>query len=245
MRPSAPSPSPSPAPAPAPAPANPATRVPFDLTESWTFDVHGWDSWPSAPTPSTIGFRWDAALNRYEVLAPGHGSWSRLEHNLGSGGAGHYDVYAGDGTKHPFYMYVVAPGYGMPPIKYVSNARIFEGNAARAYFAFGLATEPGDVPVGGTMTCTFGEDEIGWGILTIDLAAGTVSGAVAPFWANVQYPVQTSFTPGATTISATFGTGGVMDARFFGPGAANIAVRANGGGQSFAAVRGIMTGLCR
>lgn len=97
------------------------------------------------------------------------------------------------------------------------------------------------------MTCDFGEDEIGHGGLTFDLAAGTVSGWAAPFWGGgVRYElVQTSFARGATTFAATFGTGGVLEGRFFGPGAINVAVRAKGGGQGFgAALTGIMTGVC-
>jgi hypothetical protein len=95
------------------------------------------------------------------------------------------------------------------------------------------------------MTCSFGEDEIGGGELTVDLAARTVSGWAEPFWANVRYElVQTSFAPGATTFVAAFGTDGVLEGRFFGPKGINIAVRANGGGHSFAAVSGIMAGEC-
>ncbi len=97
------------------------------------------------------------------------------------------------------------------------------------------------------MTCIFAEDEIGEGGLTFDLAAGTVSGWAEPFWGGgVRYQlVQTSFALGATTFAATFGSGGVLEGRFFGPRAVNIAVRAKGGGYGFAAVTGIMTGVCQ
>jgi hypothetical protein len=78
-------------------------------------------------------------------------------------------------------MIVWAPPHRFPANGYVGNARIFEGSFARAYFAFGIATERGDVPVSGTMTCSFGEDEIGAGGLTFDLAARTVSGWAEPF----------------------------------------------------------------
>jgi hypothetical protein len=217
--------------------------VPFNLTQSRTLDILGWDSWPSAPTPSAIQFRWNAAIGKYEVLAPGYADWSRLEalEDLRIGGTPiHYDVFGSGATKLPFHMIVWAP-----PRRFVGNGRILEGSSARAYFAFGVATAPGDVPVSGTMTCSFGEDEIGGGGLTLDLAAGTVSGWAEPFWANVRYPlVQTSFAPGATTFAATFGTDGVLEGRFFGARAVNVAVRAKGGGQGFAAVSGIMTGVC-
>jgi len=243
--------SPSPTPIPTPTPPTPtpppqytATPVPFNLTQNRTLDIVGWDSWPGAPTPSAIQFRWNAAIGKYEVLAPAYASdWSRLEamQDLRFGGAPHdYDVFGSGGTKLPFHMLVFAH----PAEGYVGNARIWE-NSARAYFAFGIATEPGDVPIGGSMTCIFFEDEIGDGQLTFDLAAGTMSGWAAPFWANVRYPlVQTSFAPGATTFAATFGTDGVLEGRFWGPRAVNIAVRAKGGGQGFAAVSGIMTGVC-
>jgi hypothetical protein len=228
---------PSPSPIPTPTPPPPYTGTLLNLTESRTFDILGWDSWPSAPTPSAIQFRWNAEIGKYEVLAPGYADWSRLE----VGGTPYqYDVFGSGGTRLPFYMLVWAP-----PNRYVGNARIFEGSSARAYFAFGIATAAGDVRVSGTMTCSFGEDEIGQGRLTFDLTAGTVSGWAEPFWANVRYQLaQTSFAPGATTFAATFGTDGVLEGRFFGPRAVNVAVRAKGGGQGSAAVSGIMTGVC-
>jgi hypothetical protein len=234
---------PSPTPTPTPPRQCTGTPVPFNLRQSRTFDILGWDSWPSAPRPSAIQFRWNAAIGTYEVLAPGYADWSRLEALLRFG---EYDVFGTGGTKLPFSMLVSAPPHRRPPADgYVGNARIFESSFARAYFAFGIATEPGDVPVSGTMTCSFGEDEIGGGGLTFDLAAGTVSGWAEPFWADVRYQlVQTSFAPGSTTFAATFGTDGVLEGRFFGPRAVNVAVRAKGGGQGFAAVSGIMTGVC-
>ena len=235
---------PSPTPTPNPPPQYTATPVPFTLTQSRTFDILGWDSWPSAPTPSAIQFRWNAAIGKYEVLAPGYADWSRLEARQNQfGWAPHeYDVFENGGTQLLFSMIVSAPPHRPPADGYVGNASIF---SAGAYFAFGIATEPGDVPVRATMTCSFGEDEIGVGELTFDLAAGTVAGWAEPFWADVRYQlVQTSFAPGSTTFAATFGTDGVLEGRFFGPRAVNVAVRAKSGGQGFSAVRGIMTGVC-
>lgn len=232
-------PAPSPVPAPGPAPLYVATPVPFNLTQGRTFDTLGWDSWPSAPTPSTTGFRWNATIGRYEVLAKGYAGWSRLEAKPDRFGYTpfEYDVFGGAETKLPFYMLVFAPPDRGPADLYVGNARIFEGVRAHSYFAFGLATEPGDVPVTGTMTCTFGEDEIGWGELVVDLGARTMSGWVHPFWGDARYQLtHTSFPAGGTTFTATFGTGGVLEGRFFGPRAANLAVRAKGG------VTGVMTG---
>ena len=160
-----------------------------------------------------------------------------------NGGPPHdYDLFGSGGTKLPFHMIVWAPPHRAPTNGYVGNARIFEDSSARAYFAFGIATEPGDVPVSGTMTCSFGEDEIGTGRLTFDFAPGTMSGWAEPFWANVRYQVgQTRFAPGATTFAAAFGTDGVLEGRFFGPRGVNVAVRAKGGGQGLS---GIMTGVC-
>ena len=162
----APTPAPSPTPIPTSPPQYTATPVPFNLTQSRTLDILGWDSWPSAPTPSAIQFRWNAAIGKYEVLAPGYADWSRLEalQDLRFGGPPyHYDVFGSGGTKLPLYMIVWAPPHRSPANGYVGNACIFESSSARAYFAFGIATEPGDVPVSGTVTCSFGEDEIGGG----------------------------------------------------------------------------------
>jgi hypothetical protein len=143
-------------------------------------------------------------------------------------------------------MLVSAPPHFAPMVGYVGNAHIFEGTSPATYFAFGLATAPGDVPVNGTMTCEFGEDEIGTGRLTFDLTAGRVSGWAEPFWAGDRYElVQTSFATGATTFAATFGAGGILEGRFFGPRAVNVAVRAKGGGPGMSAVSGIMTGSCQ
>jgi hypothetical protein len=245
-----PSPGPTPTPTPTPSPQTEATPVPFNLTQSRPFDILGWDSWGSAPTRSVVQFRWNAAIGKYEVLAPGYADWTRLEalQDLHFGGTPHhYDVFGSGGTKLPFFMLVLAPPHLLPAaLGYVGWAQIHESNFPHTYFAFGIATEPGDVPVIGTMTCSFGEDEIGEGRLTFDLAAGTMSGSAEPFWGGgVRYKlVQTSFAPGATTFAATFGSDGVLEGRFFGPRAVNVAVRANGGGQGSAAVRGIMTGVC-
>lgn len=247
--PSSPTPTPTPTSTPTSPTQYPATPVPFGLTGSRTFDILGWDSWPVAPRPSEIQFRWNAAINKYEILAPGYADWSRLEaqQDLRFDGTPYqFDVFGSDGTKLPFYMPLWVPRHPPPAGGYVGNARIFEINSARAYFAFGIATDPGDVPASGTMTCSFGEDEIGTGTVTFDPGARTVSGWVEPFWGGgVRYDlVQTSCAPGATTFAATFGTAGVLEGRFFGPRAVNIAVRANGGGPGLAAVRGIMTGVC-
>jgi hypothetical protein len=88
--------------------------------------------------------------------------------------------------------------------------------------------------------------EIGGGALTFDLTAGRVSGWAEPFWTRDRYElVQTSFATGATTFAATFGAGGILEGRFFGPRAVNVAVRAKGGGPGMSAVRGIMTGSCQ
>ena len=230
-----------PTPTPALPPQPSTTPAPFGLTESRTFDILGWDSWPATPAPSAIQFRWNATIRRYEVLRPGYDDWNRLEARTSF----EYDVFGSNGTKLPFYMPLWAPPTPPPTGGYVGNARIFENSSARAFFAFGIATDPADVPVTGTMTCRFGEDEIGDGELTFDLTRGTMSGSVAPFWANVRYQLQqTSFAPGATTFAARFGTAGILEGRFFGPGAVNMAVRSKGGGADFAAVTGIMAGVC-
>ena len=242
-----PMPEPSPVPGPASQPQYTATPVPFNLRESRTFSVLGWDSWPGAPTASVLQFRWNAAIGKYEVLAPGHVDWSRLEALQDfqfQETPYQYDVFGSDGTELPFHMVVSAPPHRWPTDGYVGHAHSFEGSVS-SYYAFGIPTEPGDVPVRGTMTCSFGEDEIGSGELTFDLAAGTVSGWAEPFWSNFRYELaQAKFARGATDFSLTFGADGVMEGRFFGSRAVNVAVRAKGGGQGFSGVNGIMTGVC-
>ena len=241
----APAPAPSATPAPTPPPPQyTATPVPFNLTESRTFDILGWDSWPDAPTPSAIQFSWNAGIGKYEMRETPSADWNRLEalESRFGGPPSQYDVFASDGSTLPFFM----PVWAGPSDKYVGLARIFQSSRARAFFAFGLATAPDDVPVRGTKTCRFGEDEIGDGELALDLTAGTLTGWAAPFWGGgLRYQLlQTSFAQGATTFAATFGTDGVLEGRFFGPRATNIAVRAKGGGQGFADLTGMMTGVC-
>ena len=156
-----PAPSPIPTPTPQP-PQYTATPVPFNLKQSRTLDIWGWDSWPSAPTPSAIQFRWNAEVGKYEVFAPAYADWSRLEALQSRFGdtPREYGVFGSGETKLPFDMLVSAPPHRPPPDGYVGNASIFETSRARAFFAFGIATQPGGVPVSGTMTCTFAEDEI-------------------------------------------------------------------------------------
>jgi hypothetical protein len=226
-----------------------ATPVPFGLGQSRTFDIVGWDSSSSASTQFPVQFRWNAGIGKYEVVAPGATEWSRLEARPPDfrlwDTPVYYDVFGSSGTKLPFSMFVWIPPRMGPMDAYVGDARILENPQLGAWIKFGLRTEPGDVPVSGTMTCNFGEDEIGGGELTFDLAAGTVSGWAEPFWARVRYQlVQTSFARGATTFAVRFGTDGVMEGRFFGPRAVNVAVRSRGGGDGSAAVTGPMAGWC-
>ena len=233
-----PMPEPSPVPGPASQPQYIATPVPFNLTESRTFSVLGWDSWSSTPTASVFQFRWNAAIGKYEVLGPGQADWGRLEALRDSY---QYDVFGSDGIELPFHMGVSAPPHRWPTDGYVGHA--YSDGSVSSYFAFGIPTEPGDVPLRGTVTCSFGEDEIGSGELTFDLAGGTVSGWAEPFWGNVRYElVQTKFARGATNFAFQFGVDGVLEGRFFGPRAVNVAVRAKGGGRGD--LRGIMTGVC-
>jgi len=241
------SPSPSPTPVSPPTPQYTAAPVPFNLTESRTFDIWDWDGWLRSPTQTAIQFRWNAATSKYEVMAPGYDGWNRLEALSSSNGTPYnYDVFGSDGTKLPLHMPVFAPPHFNPRAGYVGRAHILEGYTSVTQFAFGLATAPGDVPVSGTMTCEFSEDEIGSGGLTFDLTAGKVSGWAEPFWAPDRYElVQTSFATGATTFATTFGAGGLLEGRFFGPQAANVTIRSKGGGQGFSAINGILTGTCK
>ncbi|MFC4295903.1 hypothetical protein ACFO0A_12630 [Novosphingobium tardum] len=244
----APAPSPTPTPTPTPT-ATPtqymSTPVPFSLTQDRTFDVFGWDAWPAAPVPSAMSLRWNAAASQYEVLATGYADWGSLK-ALASGG-GKFDVLAPDGSKFPFQMLISAPASGSALPQYLAEARIYADMSAKAYVAFGFATAPGDVPASGTKTCRFGMDEIGDGEITFDSSTGTQSGFVEPFYAMngeplPRYPLSQALysRTAPTQLSATYGTSNdnVLESRFFGPQASEIAVRAKG------AVTGIMTGFC-
>lgn len=223
--------------------------MPFNLTQSRTFDIWGWDSGSGAPIASTIQFRWNANIAKYEVVIPGYAGWNRLEARPPDFRLWHtpvyYDVFGGGGTKLLPSMFVWLPTQMGPTGAYVGDARILDDGAAGAWFKFGMRTEPGDVPVSGIRTCHFGEDEIGGGELTFDLAAGIVSGWVEPFWAPVRYQlVPARLAAGALTFAVGFGTDGVLEGQFYGPRAADVAVRSRGGGEGFAAVNGVMAGWC-
>lgn len=106
----------------------------------------------------------------------------------------------------------------------------------------------GAAPLSGTRTCHFGADEIGEGELTVDLAANTVSGWVEPFWLRVRYQlVPISFAPGAMAFALEFGTHGVLEVRLLNlsPRALHLVAWSRGGGEGFAAVNGVMSGVCQ
>jgi hypothetical protein len=235
-------PMPSPTPSPTPTPSQyRATDGPFQLTQSRDLDVFGWDSWPSAPAPSTIQIRWDAVGVGYEMMASVFAERGFLKALASAQRT--YDVLTASGAKLPFTVILEAPDSSGFPLRHVGDARIF-GASALAFVAFGIATAPGDLPSTGLRVCSFGMDEIGSGDLTVNLATGAVSGSVEPFNApagssSPKLPIQATYSPG-TTLSAAYGTDAAngLDARFFGPQAAEIAVRAKG------AISGIMLGTC-
>ena len=237
-----PTPTPTPTPSPTPSPSQyTTTLVPFQLTQSRDLDVFGWDAWPSAPVASTIQMRWDAVGVGYEMVASVFGERGFLK-LLASQKS--YDVLTASGTKLPFSVVLEAPAGNGFAFRYIGDARIFD-SGARAFVAFGIGTTAGDMPAAGLRICDFGMDEIGSGRVTIDLATGAVSGFVEPFnfiagTTPPQFPIQATYSPGATTLGSTYGSNAanVLDARFYGPQAAEIAVRTKG------QVSGIMLGTC-
>lgn len=241
-----PTPSPSPSATPTPNPVEyTTTSVPFGLTANRDFDVFGWDSWPASPAPSVVKLRWNASAIEYELSEAGNSEYARLRRRADS--PINYDAFAANGSQLPFWVDLRATG-GVPPASSsLGNARIFDNLSAKAYFAFGIATPTADIPVTGTLTCQFGEDEIGDGVIIFDFAAGTASGEVSPFWGTGGNPAtysdlaEVKYTPSEVpALSAKFGSNpeNLLEARFYGAQASEIAVRSKGD------VTGIMTGTC-
>lgn len=239
---------PTPTPSPTPSPVQYiATPVPFGLTEDRDLDIFGWDVWPASPVPSVIQLRWNAAAVEYELSETGNSQFARLRLRAGQDNPTNYDVFAADGSLLPISVSLLAPDSVPPAANFVGSARIFEGNSATAYFAFGIAMPIADIPTSGISTCQFGEDEIGNGSIIFDFTAGTASGQVSPFWDTAGTPTtystltEVKYTPGEIPVlSASYGSDpdNLLEARLYGPQGAQIAVRAKGD------VTGIMTGTC-
>ncbi|WP_265571360.1 hypothetical protein [Sphingomicrobium nitratireducens] len=230
----------NPAPAPAPAPTQYVeTEVPFGLTSNTTFAVFGWDDWwLEGPIASTIEMRWNSAEKQYELRTNSGASWNRLQRIAGEDFI--YDVFEPDGAMAEYnarlYAWTASHQFAT---KYVGTVALFDYPSAISYVAFGIPTATADMPTSGTRTCIFGEDEVGGGEVTINFATGNIMGTVEPFYGTDVYDLEGAVLK-TTGFTADFGTdtGNTFEAKFFGPDAANIAVRAQG------QVAGIMTGVC-
>jgi hypothetical protein len=212
--------------------------------------VLGWDNGGSEPVPTASQLRWNALTNNYEVLLQVFSDWAQLSaiQDSSSQPPSRYELFTNGGAKLSPYMLVYAPPAYITANGFVGEARAVDGNKVITWFTFGPGTDPDNVPRTGIETCSFGEDEIGGGDLIIDFGTGTTSGWLEPFWGKTRYQLTgVTFAPGATTISARFGANpeGTLEARFFGPGAENIGIRAKGGGTGFESVVGIMLGDCK
>jgi hypothetical protein len=243
---SAPAPTPSPTPTPTPTSTvqYTTTAVPFQLTANRTFDVFGWDYQSGVAANTSTQLRWNAATTQYEVLANGSSEWAYLRART----SGTFDAFNTAGTQLPFQVQLSAPTGAPSAFHYVGEARVVTGVTGPAgilaFFAFGFATAPGDLPTSGSRTCSFGEDEVGGGTLAIDFAARTVTGHMDHFYAAQGGPVDltpTTLLPAQVpAISTSYGTlaGNLIEARFFGPQGADIAVRLKG------EFIGVMIGTC-
>lgn len=214
---------PSPTPTPTtPTPTPPSTAqfpVPFGLTADRILDVFGWQG--STPA-TTVGFRWNAQATSYELMMPGE-QWGRLA------GSNPYLVYNANGTQQPYSIRIDwNEATTIPPRipQFSAEARVTQlnGTIPTAWFAYGLATEPGDVPLTGTRTCHYSVDDDGDGTLAFDLATGAITGNLMEFWGTCYELPATQFTPGSTTFTAA-GPLGPIEGRFFGPQAQEVVIR--------------------
>jgi hypothetical protein len=192
--------------------------------------------------------RWNSASVRYEVMPNGSSEWDYLRYRTGT--AAQYDVFNPAGALLGFRAEVNAPTAAPALSGYMGDTRLSTGATGAAsllaHVVMGLATAPGDLPTTGVRTCTVTQDELGGGQLIVDFAARTVTGYVRAESSFTQPGPQlplaaTSVAPTQVpAFATTYGTtaGNILEARFYGPQGANIAIRLKG------ELAGLMLGAC-
>lgn len=185
--------------------------------------MFGWQGQGPPVPATTVGFRWNAQASSYELMMPGY-DWGRLT------GSSPYLVYNANGTQQPFSVVIDwNQATNIAPVKvpqFSAEARVTPVNDVHtvAWFAYGLATKPGDVPLTGTRTCRYSVDDDGDGTLVFALATGSLTGNLMEFYGTRYELPPSQFTPGSTTFTAA-GPIGPIEGRFFGPQAEEVVIR--------------------
>jgi hypothetical protein len=274
--PGAPAPTPAPTPAPAPAPViapehlGLVSAAPFSVLsigDTYKTDSTGQNATRlTAPAPQDVQFGYDASTNSYRISLPGFEPGTLADTGY-SGSAGQLATSSGSHvtsgsstTLQPLFVDLFVPGSSFSPYSYTSfgswNGKTdvtAAGDILRAdgIFAYGIPTQPGDVPITGSANYSaqirgsIGADWMlyvtGTANLSFDFAGGKLSGSMHPGVFDTfdgiimdfgKYDfTQTVYATGGTTFSGKFIVPGLPNAdssfegNFTGPNAAEVMAR--------------------
>ena len=251
----APAPTPPPPPPPPPPPTGPLPPAHIGLVSSAPFSVQA----VSGASFANVQFRYDAANDVYLISLPGFqpGYLDNIGYNGSAGqvatGSTSQVSELSFGLPQAVFVTMPVPGSTFSPFTYTSFGLWAEPgkNEATGYFAYGIPTLAGDVPVTGSAsydavihgsTSAIPGYEIGGSVdLQFNFGAGTLSGSMHPqiidgfdgvFVDFGRYDFsQTVYSVGSTTFSGSFivpglpGADSSFEGNFTGPGAAELMAR--------------------
>lgn len=201
-----------------------------------------------------VQLSYDASTDKYTITLPdygagqlqtlsGNGSYDPATHSWISLDSTYNSVTKpAGGTDKDAFVSIDWPANS--PYKYTSlGSWSLTGGNNFGYFAYGIPTAPGDVPLAGVATyagTVRGETDTGGFVggtvsLSFDFGAGALDGVMKPILSDLwdQYPLDdytfrdTSFGKGSTTFSGSFSVAGAaapssFNGRFTGPQAAEL-----------------------
>ena len=222
----------------------------------------------SAPSAAAVQLSYDASTNTYQISLPGFqtGTLANIAYNGSSGEVATSttsQVTAGSSaTLQPVFVSLPVPGSHFSPYTYTSfgswngeTGQTADGRIIReeGEFAYGIPTQPGDVPISGSASYTaeiratlgpangdfpFVQGDVN---LLFDFGHGSLTGSMHPRIADsfdgifVDYGQfdfkDTVYSTGSTTFSGKFVVPGLpnadsfFDGNFTGPGAAELMAR--------------------
>ena len=269
-----PSPTPTPTPTPGTQPLPPAhialvSSQPFaalGVTDAYSLNPSGGRTRVTGPSAADVQFSYDPSSNSYRVSLPAFQSGSLANTQYGGSAgqvatesASQVTVGSSDALQ-PVLVTLPVPGSSFSPYTYTSfgwwdgtTGQAADGQSLRSegMFAYGIPTQPGDVPITGSASygaeihATLGDVDYptvsGEANLSFDFGAGTLSGSMHPRIADSfdgifvdygQYAfTQTVYSTGSTTFSGKFVVPGLPNAdsffngNFTGPNAAELMAR--------------------
>ena len=234
-----PRPTPTPAPTPTPTPtAPPIPDQPIGLAVNGSFAVFStrYDNGKLAGGPGGLQFAYSAAKDEYTITIPGFSPGQLVT----TGANGSYDSSGwldidstvNDVTNSNGKLGVTLDWAASSDLKYTSMGSWWTTDGQQqGYFAYGVPTSAGDMPVTGSADysgnirgVTSGTDYVFGGIdLTFNFGSGTLSGemtpAIAPVWDAISLGTytfrDTVYSKGGTTFSGAFDVPGSTGASSF------------------------------